>query len=61
MIKISYFYVFQKVFLVTLRIQEIEVGWNIEKKNRLRVRSKHYDGFDKEQRGLCMCLNQFGR
>ena len=61
MIKISYFYVFQKVFLVTLGIQEIKVGWSIEKKNRLRVRSKHYDGFDKEQRGLCMCLNQFGR
>jgi hypothetical protein len=47
--------------VVTLKIQEMEIGWNIEEKNRLRVRSKHYDGFDKEQRGLCMCLNQFGR
>ena len=28
---------------------------------RLRIRSKHFDGFDKEQRGLCMCLNQFKR
>ena len=25
------------------------------------VMEQHYDGFDKEQRGLCMCLNQFGR
>ena len=32
-----------------------------QKKEIVRIRSKHYDGFDKEQRGLCMCLNQFGR
>ena len=40
-----------------------DMPWNIleNKKKIVRERSKHYDGFDKEQRGLCMCLNQFGR
>ena len=36
--------------------------YTIEQKMEIvRERSKHCDGFDKEQRGLCMCLNQFGR
>ena len=61
------FQILSKIYLVLCHLENLTnrncIMYNIMVKEtlRLRIRSKHFDGFDKEQRGLCMCLNQFKR